>query len=473
MMATRLHDATNGYGKKGRALVRIVLFMFLATVLGACGSADDGPPPNIVLITLDTTRSDHLSVYGYGQRTTPFLEEFAAEGTIFTEAYSSAPATAPSHATLFTSLSPLTHRVVRNAVALGEHHETMAELLGERGYQTAAVLSSFVMNAKFGQDQGFDFYDDKLDPRVATIRRPEWEGQQVVGGFDRRANETTDHAVEWLREIRTPDGPFFLFIHYFDPHDPYQPPPKYRDRFIDMSVEKLQVRRMRSMYDGEIAYTDDQVRRLCAHLDSLGLADDTLVIVTGDHGEGLMQRNYQYHGAHIYEEAVRVPLLVRWPGRVTPGRRLAGPVTIADVLPTVFDLAGLAQPDHHLQGRSLADVLLGAEPADAGPPIFLYRIPYEPHDELGVWVDGEKHAVRHGDWKYMVAENEGTTELYDLARDPAELENVIGAWPERAERLAAMLADWRAAVTRSDSLDTQPALSEADKQKLRALGYAD
>jgi arylsulfatase A-like enzyme len=458
---------------KARTLVtRGLLALLTLLLLGAasCGRREPGPP-NILLVTLDTTRSDHLSLYGYTFPTSPFLEELAAAGTVFDECYAAAPATAPSHATLFTSRSPLNHRVVKNAVRLAERHETLAEMLRDRGYATAAVLSSFVMNAKFGLGQGFGHYDDMLSLRGSSIRWKEWEGQTVTGGFDRRAGAATDRAVAWLEDERDPDAPFFLFVHYFDPHDPYDPPTAYRERFDNPSIDHPGVRTMLKHYDGEIAYTDDELRRLVAALDRLGLADDTLVIVTGDHGEGLMQRGYQYHGAHIYEEAVRVPLLVRWPGHVLAGRRHAGPVTIADVVPTIHELCGWPLAGRGFQGRSLAASLRDGTPPPADGPVFLYRIPYEPHSEFGVWVDGEKHGVRAGSWKYLVSENEGTRELYDLARDPGETRNVADEQPERVRELAGMLADWRAAVTVPDSLTEEPVLSDEDVQKLKSLGY--
>lgn len=453
-----------------RSLALISVLVLIVLGASSCGQQQEAPP-NILLITLDTTRSDHLSLYGYGFPTSPFLEELAAGSTVYDECYAAAPATAPSHATLFTSRSPLNHRVVKNAVRLAERHETLAEMLRDRGYGTAAILSSFVMNAKFGLGQGFDHYDDKLSLAGSSIRWQEWEGQTVTGGFDRRAVAATDQAVAWLENERDPDEPFFLFVHYFDPHDPYDPPNPYRERFDNPSIDHAGVRNMLKLYDGEIAYTDDQLRRLFAALERLDLADDTLVIVTGDHGEGLMQRGYQYHGAHVYEEAVRVPLLVRWPGRVPAGMRHAGPVTIADVVPTIHDLCGWPLAGHGFQGRSLAAGMLAGEAPPADDPVFLYRIPYEPHHEFGVWVDGEKHGVRRGRWKYLTADDEGTRELYDLARDPRETSNVVAEHPEEAAALATMLADWRAAVTVPDSLTDEPELSDEDVQKLKSLGY--
>lgn len=448
------------------------LLLACLALLGAGAACGRKPvPPNILLITMDTTRSDHLSLYGYPRRTTPFLEELAASSVVFDQAYAAAPATAPSHATLFTSQSPLTHRVLKNAVVLDQRHRTFAELAAERGYQTAAIVSSFVMNAKFGLAQGFRHYDDLLAPESASIDWERWEGQEVAGGFDRKAAEATDRAIAWLQDDREPDVPFFLFVHYFDPHDPYVPPEPYRDKFVDPAIQPVGKRRMWSGYDGEIAYTDAKIRRLWEALDRLDLSADTVVVLAGDHGEGILSRGYQYHGAHIYEEAVRVPLLLRWEGKLEPGRRVAGTVTIADVVPTLFDLLGWPRGDLEFQGRSLAGPLLGGGPLPRDYPAYLYRIPYEPHTEFGVWVDGEKHAVRLGDWKYLLAENEGTTELYDLVADPLEKVNVIAAHPDVALRLHDMLTKWRAAVTRPDSLGVKPALSESDLKKLKSLGY--
>ncbi len=453
--------------------LRTLGLLCLTLAMVGCSGDDSAPRPNVVLITMDTTRADHLSVYGYRFPTTPFLEEFAAEGARFNQVYAPAPATAPSHATLFTSLSPLTHRVLKNAVTLGEQHETLAELLSEAGYQTAAVLSSFVLNAKFGLGQGFQMYDDDLGRGQPNMDWHDWEGQEVEGAFARRGNVTTDRAVAWLETERDPDQPFFLFVHYFDPHDPYTPPRKYRGRFMDQSIESSRERAEISNYDGEIAFTDDEMRRLCAALDGLGLTEDTIVIITGDHGEGLWQRGYQYHGAHIYEEAVRVPLLMRWPGRIAAGSVFETPVTIADVVPTLGDFLGLPLEAGVVQGRSLVGCLGTGEPLDRELPVFLYRIPYEPQEEFGVWVEGEKHAIRYQSWKYLVGDDEGTTELYDLSADPGEVRNVIAEKPEMAARLARALDDWRQAVTLPDSLTVRPELSEEDVRKLRSLGYVD
>ena len=202
----------------------------------------------------------------------------------------------------------------------------------------------------------------------------------------------------------------------------------------------------------------------------MGLADDTLVIVVGDHGEGLWQRGYQFHGAQITEEAVRVPWIVRWPAGIRPGRETGLPVTMADLLPTVCELVGVSAGDGAVHGRSLASFLREGE-APPDRPVFLYRIPYEPHEEYGVWVDGEKHAVRYGRWKYLASATEHTTELYDLNADPGETRDLGAVETGVAADMAGLLDDWLEAVTRPDSLTIRPELSDTDREKLRSLGY--
>jgi len=454
----------------------ILLLAAALLALGGCSAGEDGRPPGILLISMDTTRSDYLSVYGFPHPTTPHLEELAAQGVVFSHAYSPTPMTAPAHASLFTSLYPATHRVTHNAERLPDERRTLAEVLARRGYATAAVVSSFVLDAKFGLAQGFAFYDDELDRAHSSIDREEWRGHWIEGGFDRTADETTRRAVDWLEHGRDPKAPFFLFVHYFDPHDPYVPPADFAARFDLEEVAPPILRRMQSDYSAEIAFTDDRIGALLTVLDRLGLAAKTLVIVTGDHGEGLMQHDYQYHGAQIYEEAVRVPLIFRWPGHIPAGGTFESPVELLDVMPTVLELIGVPAADQDsaqagFQGRSLARAVISGTEPPGRAPVFLHRTHYEPHEECGVWVEGETYGIRLGDWKYIEGEAEGTRQLFDLVADPAEQVNVAADHPDRATDLAARLAAWRRRATRPDVPDTAAGLSESDRRKLRALGY--
>jgi arylsulfatase A-like enzyme len=449
--------------------------------LGCLAACAEPRPPNVLLVVVDTLRADHCSVYGYERDTTPRLRALAQEGVRFDRAYAPVGLTAPSHASLFTALHPLTHGLVRNGLALGDEQVTLAEYLSVRGYQTAAVVSSFVLDRRFGLDQGFAFYDDAFDPGEATVEVAEWEGQAVEEGFDRRADHTTRRAVAWLRGSRDPAAPFLLFVHYFDPHAPYEPAPSHADRFAPASDDHLA--RAVAAYDAEIAFTDDAIGQLLDALDELGLSDGTVVVVTADHGEGLMQRGYMLHGVSVHEEEVRVPLLVRWPGHIPTGGRIAEPVSVLDLLPTLADLVGVASEGGAFEGRSLAGALANAEPLDPERPLVLYRRDFGPA-ELGptllddgddatpdVEVAGAQVALRKGRWKYVLAPQESPPVLYDLEADPAELVDVSGQSPQQAERLRSRLERWLAAHPSGAAPPREP--TAEDRARLRALGYTE
>jgi arylsulfatase A-like enzyme len=438
-----------------------------AVALAACG-ADRPDRPNVVLITLDTTRSDHLSAYGYERPTSPVLERLAAEGALFELAYAPSATTGPSHATMFTSRYPASHRVLKNGVPLSDDALTLAEVLGARGYQTGAVVSSWVLKRRFGYAQGFEEYEQGFDPARASITTTPSEPGRAPRALDRRADATTDRALEWLEERRDPERPFLLFVHYFDPHEPYDPPPEPRRRFARPHRGKAD--RLIDLYDAEIAFTDQQLGRLLDALRRLELEEDTLVIVAGDHGEGLGEHGHTLHGINIYEEAVRVPLVLRLPGRIEAGLRVSGPVELVDLLPTVLELLDLP-PGGAEQGRSLAGLLREGEAPDEQRPVFLERRHYKPQVLMGHEVAGVKLGLRHGRWKLIVGEEEGTRELYDLAADPDESRNLYEEQPETVARLTQMLETWRALVARESGGAAE--FSEADRRQLEALGYTE
>jgi arylsulfatase A-like enzyme len=468
-------------GSTDRIRVRAILLAALGFVCSVCTAGCTFKEeqakdrfPNIVLVVLDTTRKDHCSAYGYWRDTTPHLREFTAQGVRFDLAYSPTATTAPTHATIFTSLYPVAHRVIKNGVNLQEYHQTLAEFLSAKGFETAAVVSSFVLDAKFGFEQGFSFYDDDLDPNESVWAPKVWEDHIIEGGFDRRADYTTHRVVRWLRERRDPARPFFLFVHYFDPHLPYQPPEPFRSRFGPAPPPggQMDLEDTINQYDGEIAFTDQELGRLLDALRRMGLEEETLVLIASDHGEGLMQHGVLSHGPVIYEEAVRVPLLIRWPDHLPPGRVLSEPVEMVDLAPTIFDLIGVEPEGWTTHGQTLAAALRDEASLDPDRPIYLHRRHYDA-GVIGrvkkIRVKGEMFGIRRGNWKYIIADELGTRELFDLKLDAGELRNVLFDYPDITARLASELEQWKR--THSRALPVQDDLSDEDIERLRSLGY--
>jgi len=460
----------------------LAILLVTATV-GGCRSADPPAParPDVLLITLDTLRADHASAYGYARPTTPRLEEVARDGVRFATAYAPMPTTLPSHASLMTGLLPRALGLPKNGVAFTHPAPTLAETLGAAGYRTAAFVSSFVLDRSFGLARGFGTYDDQFVRDACKSYGQQWEGFQLEGGFCRRGAATREQAERWLEQngylgsagatagdVSGTPPPYFLWIHLFDPHDPYEPPAAEAELLPPLEQDPTDLQKQIAAYDGEIRYTDDQVGRLLDRLRAAGRLDDTLVIVVSDHGEGLMDHGWMHHGAMLYEEAVRIPFLVRWPARLPRGRVVEEPVQLADVVPTLHALLGLAPPAQAFDGVSLRGALEGTGTLDPQRPIFLQRRTYDREVELGLNVRGQKFAVRTGPWKYIEARTEKTQELYDLATDPHELRDVIRSKRKNARPLAEGLRAWLARPVQA------PAAGKVDEdaaRRLEALGY--
>ena len=449
----------------------LVVLTIAAMMPAGCRRASHQPPPPILLVTFDTLRADHCSAYGYGRPTTPTLERLARKGVLFETAYAPMATTTPSHATMLTGLLPREHGLVRNGEALPPGQRILAEVLELAGYRTAAFVSSFALDHRFGLARGFETYDDDFGPAMVARTEP-WEGHRVEQAFDRTADKTCRRALDWLGAqgyLGPPvpgRRPFFLWVHFFDPHDPYTPPEAHAALFPPLGPKPSELDRQIAHYDAEIHFADAELGRLLDELDHFGLLAQTMSIVAGDHGEGLMQHGHMGHGLMIYEEAVRVPLVVHWP-RALPGpRRVAGPVQLLDITPTVLDLLG--KPLDTLgHARSLAPILRGRDSPDPAREVFLQRRRYETETVGTVHVKGEKTAVRQGRWKYIEAPEEGTHELYDLAADPHELLNLYGPSVVEASLLAGKLQAWRQSVAPPPVLS----VSEEDARRLRSLGY--
>jgi arylsulfatase A-like enzyme len=449
------------------------------------------------LISIDTLRADHSSAYGYERATTPALETLAEQGVRFDAAYAPTATTGPTHASLFTSLYPPTHRVIKNGRVLADEHETLAEVLTRWGYQCGAVVSSYVLHGKFNYGQGFESWNDDFSGADTPIGVTVWEDGRIEGKFHGRADDTTRRAIRWL-ESRSVSQPFFLFVHYFDPHDPYEPPARFRRRFVSELPmnERGGLDLLVASYDAEIAYTDHMVEKLLAALDALELADETLVVVTGDHGEGLMDHGHLNHGVHIYEEAVRVPLILRWPGRIAAGGAIATPAELTDVAPTILELVRpgvqrgdglpggpikvelaelLREEGGAARGRSLASQIFqstaGSSAASEPDPVYLYRRHYDGSMVGRMWTEGEQFGIRAGRWKYIRGDGSASAQLFDLAADPGEQRNLVEASADVASQLSARLEAWRLSVSRN--VEQPDRLQPEDRARLKALGYAD
>jgi len=374
------------------------------------------------------------------------------------------------------SLYPITHQFKKNGSKLSKDYTTLAESLNASGYHTAAVMGSFVLSSKFGFAQGFEFFDDKFEFSTATCRTEKWGGILVDEGFDQRANITTRKAINFLQRYKEKDRPFFLFVHYFDPHSPYVPPEPFNSRFAPQKKQPTPIDKYSALYDGEVASTDHGIGKLLGSLEYLARKDDTLIIVTSDHGEGLGQHGNLEHTVSVYEELVRVPLLFYWPNHILRNRIINAPVELIDIMPTIFDLIGITDDKSSLQGQSLSNALCNGSKLDLDRPVYLYR-PYFRGAYLPVlydkkiWLKGEHFAIKAKNWKYIEAQEENTKELFDLNTDPQELNNIYSSFPEKVTELKTRLQKWKKEYTRQST--KQNTISDEDRKRLESLGYVN
>ncbi len=398
---------------------------------GGSETAADAALPPIVLISVDTLRSDRLPAYGYDGVETPAIDRLAAEGVLFERAYSHVNVTLPSHASVFTGLLPPEHGVRDNAgYRLDEAIPTLAAEFGRAGYATGGFVSSYVLRAGTGIARGFDVYDDEVG----------FETGRQLGRLQRPGTQTLAAASDWLGGVA--DSPFFLFLHLYEPHAPYEPPAPFADRYDNP-------------YDGEVAAADAVVADLIRRLEDLGVYDETVVILLSDHGEGLMDHGEMDHLIFIYREVIQVPLIVKLPGGERGGERVASGAQLSDVAPTVYSIAGLPSPDG-LAGLDLLEL----EPESPGGPLrpivseSVYPRIHFGWSDLASIVEGDLHFIESPD-----------PELYRLAEDPDERTNVIQEERAAARRL-------RAALREIDRTLTTPAEDDPEtRRRLESLGY--
>jgi arylsulfatase A-like enzyme len=445
-----------------------------------------GDRPNVLLLTIDTLRANSVGAYGYGRARTPNIDRLAAEGLRFENAYTPVPQTGPSHATLLTGLHPIRHGVLYNGWRLAGRHLTLAEILKANGYETFGVVSVEHIASSFGFGQGIDVFIDhhpifdrfyavspSLGLRFSLVQMishnalREFEaGWFNPGSHERRADRTIDRILERMRERS--DAPFFVWVHLFDPHSPYEPPPGFAESFrnvaVDLPETPFPVEETRGRfdrYDGEVAFVDEQVGRLLRALaPELG---DTLVVFVADHGESLGEAGYRGHSGHVREEVVRVPLLLRWPGRVPAGKTEGRRTFTTDVVPAILSLLGLPIPAG-LDGR---------DPREGGPdrPLFLQAQSPSGFRLRGVLEGDHKVFLTWPVATQKAGWSKGKWHAYHLRRDPGERRN-LAKKQQRHETLpltGRLVADTRAYFESADVERQEIGLSAI--RALKSLGY--
>jgi len=379
--------------KRVKAARILILFLLVAAPLGAGQAQKKATQPDVFLITIDTLRADHVHCYGYESIQTPALDALAKDGIRFTQAYTPSPITNTSHTSILTGLLPSTHGVTDFAVPLAPNHPTLAELLKKSGFHTAAFIGAVILDSKTlapGLDRGFDFYDN-FPAQSQTKSR--W------GRVERRGADVIQHAQTWM--TAHPAGPHFVWIHLYDPHDPYEPPPPFSQTYKDR------------LYDGEIAYADSVLAGFIGYLKKTGRYDNALIVVVGDHGEGLGEHGEDSHGIFLYDSTTHVPLIVKIPARVASNSHgdqvVKAQVRTLDILPTVTEWLRIAPPER-LDGESLKTLLDGSgegkDRVAIGETDYPLRFGWAP-----------LRSVRTEGFKFIEAPR---PELYDLKADPKE-----------------------------------------------------
>ena len=420
---------------------------FILAAFAAPLASAQAPPkeaPNVLFVTIDTLRAEHVGCYGYKQVKTPNIDSLAADGSRFARAYAVVPVTLPSHSSMMTGTYPMLsgmHDFSGNK--LSPLQPTLASVLKQSGYQTGAVIAAAVLDSRFGLNQGFDFYYDHFEfSRLDEANLDEME---------RPGNVVADVALDWL--AKNSRHKFFLWMHLYDPHFPYHPPEPYATEYAAHP------------YDGEIAFADEQLGRVLRFLKEKGIYQNTIIVLCGDHGESLGEHGEKTHGFFIYNATMHVPLIIHLPEALA-ARTVAEPVSLVDLMPTVLSAAGLPTPSQ-VQGHSLLSEIRGVPAATDLPTnrtlygeTFLPRIHFD-------W--SELRASENAKYHFIEAPR---PELYDLTKDPGELHNLFSektaVADEMRAQLKSLIRDYSAGKEMAEKTGLDPALME----RLKALGYA-
>ncbi len=423
--------------RKNKILLGFSLLLFAVLSVSCDKLLSMRKPHNLIIITMDTTRADSLECYGNKKVLTPNINRFAEKGILFTNATASAPITLPSHSSIMTGLYPINHGARDNSIyKLSDENTTLAEVFKEKNFNTAGIVSTFILDSQYKINQGFDFYND-------NFLNPEQKGRLPV---QRKGLETATVAVEWLRD-NARKKPFFMWVHFYDPHADYNPPEPYKTAYSD------------NPYYGEIAYTDMCIGIILDELKRQKVFDNTLFILTADHGESFGEHGEQTHGFFIYDSTIHVPLIISNSRFSVQNNKIDSQVSLVDIFPTAIDLMGLKY-GKTVDGKSLAPFFEGKD-AEEHPSYSEAEIP-----KSFYW--NPLKGIRFDGWKYIFGKN---SELYNISKDPGEKENLIEKEDSRAKQMYRMLEK---VVSNkrvfSEKSNVKP-LDEETIKKLKTLGY--
>lgn len=429
--------------------------------IGGCKSLSRDKP-NIILITLDTTRADRLHCYGYTRWTSPSLDNLATKSVIYTRALAPSSWTLPSHASLFTGKFTSSHGArydpegplnLSSAIAnnpswsqyrvrsISDKEKTLAEIVKSYGYNTGAVVAGPWLKKIFGLDKGFTYYDDS----------------QIGSLNGRRASQVTSSALQWLKKVSKEK--FFLFLNYFDPHYPYSPPEEFIYSFLPKGSlypgKQLSVEEKNALYDAEILYMDYYIGHLFDNLKRLNLYDNMLLIITSDHGDLLGEHGIFGHGKFLFQEELHIPLIVKYPGTEISPKEEDGYIQLVDILPMILNRLNIPFPQD-IQGNISPDIK---------HPIFAEVYPLPAMTPYGEW-----RALYQGNIKFLW-NSKGNTMLFNLENDPAELDNLLPKDPDQAKSMALSMSEFLATLPKQRTSRPIQAIDEKTRESLKGLGY--
>jgi len=394
---------------------------------------------NFIIISVDTLRADRIGCYGFSEISTPTIDMFAQQGVKFEKCIAPTPLTLPSHTSILTGTHPNFHGVRDNGGFLvPENITTLSELMKKNGFQTSAFVAAYVLDSKWGLDQGFDHYFDNFDlSQYKTIS---------LGRVQRRGDEVIDEVIPWLESHK--NQKFFSWIHLYDPHTPYEPPPPFSEKYPHRP------------YIGEIAYTDSLLNRLWDYLNKNDLIDNTIVVFTSDHGESLGEHKEMTHGFFVYQAGIHVPLIFVSPFKYIQGISRSSVVSLVDIMPTILELANIPIPDQ-VQGKSLVPMFFSENKKEQ----FAYSETFYPRFHYG-W--SELKSYQNESFKIILAPK---FELYHLSKDPKELNNIIDSKPEETRRFMNLITDFIEEAGKGAYKMDYSHMDAESRQKLAALGY--